>query len=88
MNVKYLTKDTFTKLNARAIRRDANRTLETAFIENLDEDFKYPIVEEILHNELEMRCQIAFNNLGETCWLDIPLNDFNNLPEVWVGDNA
>lgn len=88
MNVPYLTKDQFIRLNDRAIRRDANRSLEPDFVDSLDADNKYPIIQTMLHNDIEMRCQIAYSALGETCWLDIALADFDVLPSVEAGYDA
>jgi len=42
----------------------------------------------MLHNDVEMRCQIAYSAMGETCWLDISLADFDVLPTVEAGHNA
>lgn len=88
MDVPYLTKEHFVTLNDRAIRRKANRTLKHKFLDALDDTFKYPIIHTMLHNDTEMRCQIAFNAMGETCWLDIALADFNVLPTVEAGHDA
>jgi hypothetical protein len=88
MDVPYLTKEHFIQLNDRAIRRKANRTLKRKFLDALDDSFKYPIIHTMLHNDVEMRCQIAYSAMGETCWLDISLADFDVLPTVEAGHNA
>ena len=82
MEVHNLTKDAFTRLNKRAIERNYNRSVEPKFVKSLGEDLRFPIIETWLHNDTEMRCQIAFNSVGDTCWLDIALADFNVLPTV------
>ena len=86
--VKYLTKDLFTKLNNQAIKRNANRSLKPKFVKELDDSFKYPVLETFMHNDVEMRCHIAWNYMGETCWLDIPLADYDKLPEIEAVANA
>ena len=88
MDVPYLTKEHFIQLNDRAVRRKANRTLKRKFLDALDDSFKYPIIDTMLHNDVEMRCQIAYSVMGETCWLDISLADFDVLPTVEAGHNA
>lgn len=86
--VKYLTRDFIIKLNNRAIQRKANRTLKVKFVSKLSDNFKYPIVEAVLHNDVEMRCTIAYNDKGNICWLDIPLSDYNRLPVIDVATTA
>ena len=86
--VKYLTRDFIIKLNNRAIQRNANRTLKAKFVSKLPDNCKNPIVEQLLHNDVEMRCHIAYNDKGNVCVLDIPLSDYNNLPTVDVAMNA
>ena len=80
--VKYLTKEQFTRLNDRAIQRKPNRTVEPKFVKRLSDGLKFPIIETLLHNDVEMRCHIATSSEGSTCWLDITLSDFNVLPTV------
>ena len=80
--VKYLTKAQFTRLNDRAIQRKANRTVEPKFVKRLSDGLKFPIIETLLHNDVEMRCHIATSSDGNTCWLDIALSDFDVLPTV------
>tara|TARA_R100000773_G_C4193319_1_gene98402 strand:+ start:199 stop:456 length:258 start_codon:yes stop_codon:yes gene_type:complete len=82
MEVKYLTKEQFQRLNNRAIKRKANRTVKPKFLERLTDGLKFPIIETFLHNDVEMRCHIALNSEGNTCWLDITLSDFDVLPTV------
>ena len=53
-DVKYLTKEQFAKLNERAIQRKANRTVEPKFIKRLSDGFKFPIIETLLHNDVEI----------------------------------
>ena len=83
--VKYLTKEQFQRLNDRAIRRKANRTIKPKFIERLSEGLKFPIIETLLHNDVEMRCHIATSSEGDTVWLDITLPDFDVLPTIDTG---
>jgi hypothetical protein len=80
--VKYLTKEQFKRLNNRAIQRKANRTVKPSFVERLSEGLKFPIIETLLHNDVEMRCHIATSSEGNTCWLDIALSDFDVLPTI------
>ena len=83
--VKYLTKEQFARLNDRAIQRKANRTVEPKFVKRLSDGLKFPIIETLLHNDVEMRCHIATSSEGNTCWLDIALSDFDVLPSVDTG---
>jgi len=80
--VKYLTKEQFQRLNDRAIQRNANRTVKPTFVKRLSEGLKFPIIETLLHNDVEMRCHIATGSEGSTVWLDISLSDFDVLPTV------
>ena len=82
--VSYLTKELVTSLNNKAVKRKANRSLQDNFVENLSETNKFPIIQTLLHNDVEMRCNIVFNVVGKdavTGWLDIPLKEYHSLPK-------
>ena len=78
--VPYLTKELFQQLNDDAVKRKANRAVTDELINSLSDTNKYPIVQTFLHNDIEMRCSIVFNENGNTCWLDIPLKEYHSLP--------
>jgi len=53
-DVKYLTKEQFAKLNERAIQRKANRTVEPKFLKRLSDGFKFPIIETLSPDDVEL----------------------------------
>ena len=73
--IKYLTTTDLIELNVVKQRPDTwNKWAK---------DSAYPIkFHTLLHNDVEVRCQIVMNYDGETCWLDIPLAKFNSLQSI------
>ena len=41
--------------NAAAIKEKRNRSIDTEILQQLDDDFKFPVVFAMEHNEVEMR---------------------------------
>ena len=84
--VKYLTKEQFQRLNDRAIKRNANRTVKPTFVKRLSEGLKFPIIETLLHNDVEMRCCFATHK-GDQLWLDISFKEYEALPSFDIASN-
>jgi hypothetical protein len=90
MTTKYFTKETLIMANDLAIKTNRNRTLEPKAIKKLDADgLKFPVVFSMIHNDHEMRVQIALGAWqdGEpkqigTAFLDIPFETYETLPSV------
>jgi hypothetical protein len=84
--VKYFTKDLLMSANRTAIRTNRNRSLYQEKLAELP-DLRFPVGFTMIHNEVEMRVEIAIgadaDNL-QTVWLDIPFRTYNALPEVEV----
>lgn len=93
--IKYMTKADIQEINQASIKAGRNRTLEPDSLENgLMEDTKYPILMTFLHNDAEVRVQIAIpgkpddngHDLGFffTPFLDMTIEEFNDLEETEV----
>jgi hypothetical protein len=87
--VKYFTKDTLILANQVAIATDRNRSLYEDKLNTLPPGIKFPIGFTMIHNDVEMRVQIAIAENAEgdgmnSVWLDIPFETFNALPEIEV----
>tara|TARA_R100001082_G_C4342040_1_gene150580 strand:- start:509 stop:814 length:306 start_codon:yes stop_codon:yes gene_type:complete len=85
--VKYLTKEQLIKLNNKSIILDRNRNINPKVIENLPKYNKvgsekvFPIIFSMVHNDVEMRCMIQFDETAENKGLlDISCTDYNKLP--------
>jgi hypothetical protein len=81
MATKFLTYTSFEELNEKAVRNRLNRSV---WLNKLPVDVhdKFPIVLTLVHNDVEMRCEVVLNREGETAWLDMSFDDYNRLPEI------
>ena len=60
---------------------DVNRRVDVSRLEKmLEKDMLYPIIFALVHNETEMRCRVAVNAQGESVFLDVPIETWQNLP--------
>jgi hypothetical protein len=86
--VKYFTKDTLILANRVAVATNRNRSLYEDKVDELPEDFKFPVGFTMIHNDSEMRVEITLaksvNGPFGSVWLDIPFDTYNALPEVEV----
>jgi hypothetical protein len=81
---KYLTKYELAMINRDAINKGRNRTLDTDFINELPEDLVYPVIFSMVHNNCEIRARIVFNRAGQTGFLDMSFEQFEQLGESEV----
>ena len=79
--VKFLNYAILSRLNEKAIKDRRNRTLD---IENLPIDPKqvYPVVQTLLHNDIQIRTGILINCNDDIVWLDLTFKEFAGLPSV------
>jgi hypothetical protein len=88
--IKYFTKDTLILANKVAIATNRNRSLYEDKLDELPQDFKFPLGFTMVHNDAEMRVEITVANSIEgpfgQVWLDIPFETYNALPEVEIDE--
>jgi hypothetical protein len=80
--MKYFTKQTLRSAAKEAIKYNFNRQVDIgklAFF--LKANTLYPVTFELLHNDSEMRCQVALSE-KENVWLDVTLERWDALPIV------
>ena len=78
---KFFDFKTLKVLNEKAVKRKYNRSLYFEKLPIAPEEY-YPVVMSMLHNDVEIRCEILLNRKGDKCWLDVAIEDFNRLPEA------
>jgi len=84
--VKYLTKEQLIKLNNQSIKDNRNQNINNKVIENLPKYNKvgsekvFPIIYSMIHNDLEIRCLIQFDNNENKGLLDMSCTDYDKLP--------
>ena len=54
---QYFTKDMLIETNAAAIKEKRNRSIDTEILQQLDDDFKFPVVFAMEHNERRNACE-------------------------------
>ena len=79
---RYISFDLLNKLNKKAVKNKKNRSLTDELIKSLDKTKVFPITMSLLHNDVEMRCEILFNQNGKTGFLDLDLKDYQSLPKA------
>ena len=80
---QYFTKDMLIETNAAAIEEKRNRSIDTEILQQLDDDFKFPVVFAMEHNNVEMRVR-ALIAPELNVMLDMSFDRFNDLPVVEV----
>ena len=85
--IKYLTKEQLIKLNNQSIKDNRNQNINTKVIENLPKYNKvgsekvFPIIWSMIHNDVEIRCMIQFDETAENKGLlDMSCTDYDKLP--------
>lgn len=81
-HIKILTLQRLKRLNNKAIRVKANRTLSPTYLARMSSDHIYPITSTLLHNDVDMRCRIVLNGKGDIGELDMTLADYEDIPYV------
>ncbi len=80
---QYFTKDMLIETNAAAIKEKRNRSIDTEILQQLDDDFKFPVVFAMEHNAVEMRVKVLIAP-ELNVMLDMSFERFNDLPVVEV----
>lgn len=81
--IKVFTRDLLIEVNEEAIKSKRNRTLYTEKLRELPDNLLFPVGMEMLHNDWEIRAQIAVGPSADKLqlvWLDMPIETFNRLP--------
>lgn len=90
--VKYFEKRHLDLINRHAAKENYNRQLDSSFIDSLPEDYRYPIVMELVHNHAQgkpvdahMRCFFsALNVTPGLIGIDVSMPLYEMLPEVEI----
>lgn len=80
---QYFTKDMLIETNAAAIQENRNRSIDVEILQQLDDDFKFPVVFAMEHNQIEMRVKVLIAP-DLNVMLDMSFARFNSLPVVEV----
>ena len=80
--VAYMTKEQFIKLNEKAIKLKKNRSIERYEYDSIS-DAKLPVLFHMLHNDIEIRTQIATSE-NTVAWLDMDIDDYNDLAKMSI----
>tara|TARA_R100001530_G_scaffold96105_1_gene66862 strand:- start:12 stop:314 length:303 start_codon:yes stop_codon:yes gene_type:complete len=83
--MKYFTKDLLIKANNESIRRGRNRNLVVRNIKKLPDDYKFPVLMEFIHNDVEMRTEVMLDK-DTKVFLDISFKYYNELPKITPED--
>ena len=84
--IRYLTKEQLIKLNNQSIKDNRNQNINNKVIENLPKYNKvgsekvFPIIYSMIHNDIEIRCLIQFDNNENKGLLDMSCTDYDKLP--------
>jgi hypothetical protein len=85
--VKVLTKHALLRLNRKAIRANANRSIKLSALGPLSVNDVYPVSSAVVHNDMDIRARIILNDRGLAVELDMTLNDYNAIPTVAIPDH-
>jgi len=80
---KYFTKKELMRVNNKSIEANRNRTLEPSYLKKLDDKLLFPIVFNMIHNDIEMRTRIQLSD-KDNGFLDMDFKDYDKLP-TWKG---
>ena len=80
---KYFTKKELMRVNNKSIEANRNRTLEPSYLKKLDDKLLFPIVFNMIHNDIEMRTSIQLSD-KDNGFLDMDFKDYDKLP-TWKG---
>ena len=71
------------RVNNKSIEANRNRTLEPSYLKKLDDKLLFPIVFNMIHNDIEMRTRIQLSD-KDNGFLDMDFKDYDKLP-TWKG---
>ena len=77
--IPYLTYDSLKRINKSSIKAKRNRNVYFDRL-TIDTDMTYPVVFDMIHNDIEVRTRILINAEGESVWLDMSFDEFASLP--------
>ena len=78
---KYFTKHNLIQQSKLAINQNFNRQLSVEALEQLSDEYRYPVTFAMPHNDTEMRVKVIFGpNPDQEAWLDISLDAYEQLP--------
>ena len=75
----FLTYNDLARINASSVKAKRNRNLWFDELPIKDDGTVYPVVFQMIHNDLEIRVKIVLNATGETAWLDMSFEEFDGL---------
>ena len=76
---KYLTFEMLSNINESSINAGRNRNVYIDILP-IDVEKRYPVKLAFPHNDEEMRTEILLNENGDSCWLDMSLEEYSDLP--------
>lgn len=85
---KYFTKEILQEANAAAIREKRNRALNESFIDQLEGETLFPIVDIFYHTKDEIRVTIIFDGKGTVGFLDMSFLRYETLPIAQFEDDG
>lgn len=85
-STKYFTKWLLIEYNNAAIREKRNRALKEKFLESLNDEHVFPVVNYMYHTKDEVRVQISFFEMGMG-FLDMTSERYNMLPIATWNEN-
>ena len=78
---KYFTKHNLIQQSKIAANQKLNRQLNVEALEELSDEYRYPVTFAMLHNDTEMRVKIVFGPApDQEGWLDISIDAYEQLP--------
>tara|TARA_R100000322_G_C5325131_1_gene161630 strand:- start:26 stop:337 length:312 start_codon:yes stop_codon:yes gene_type:complete len=79
--LKYFTKHNLIQQSKIAINQNFNRQLSVEALEQLSDEYRYPVTFAMPHNDTEMRVKVIFGPApDQEGWLDISLDAYEELP--------
>ena len=79
--LKYFTKHNLIQQSKIAINQNFNRQLSVEALEQLSDEYRYPVTFAMPHNDTEMRVKIIFGPApDQEGWLDISFEAYEELP--------
>ena len=98
IEVKYLTFEMLSNINESAVNAGRNRTLYMDILP-IDVEKHYPVklafvhneqnkVSSSFHNDVEIRAEIILNEKGDSCFLDMSLEEYEQLPNHIVDEDT
>lgn len=81
MQIKYFDKSSLVTANNEAIQEGRNRSLETNFVANLEDDLVFPVFMAMDHNQVEMRLGLMVGPETKV-WLDVSYEGYESLPTI------